>query len=74
MTIRLEKLLKELAFSVSAEQASRLAIYVGTSKSSHYFLRLIRKLDANNLNTKEHVNIGIDDFAFKKGRRYWNMR
>lgn len=73
VTIRLEKLLEKLAFSVSAEQASKLALYFGTSKSPHYFLRLIRKSDVNNLNTKKYVNIGVDDFAFKKGCNYGSL-
>lgn len=70
-TSRLHNFLRHLAFSLSAEAASRLSISFGIPTSADTFLRIVRK-EVIPIPTDFSI-IGIDDWALKKGHRYGSI-
>lgn len=70
-TNRLAAFLKHLAFSLSAEAASKIARQYGIPTSADSFLYLIRKEEISPI--MEPTIIGIDDWAMKKGKRYGSI-
>lgn len=70
-TNRLSSLLKNLAYSLSAEDASKLSMQYGAPLSADAFLYLIRKEEAPTF--IEPVVIGTDDWAMKKRQRYGSI-
>lgn len=70
-TGRLDAFLKQLAFSISAESASRLSRHYGVPTSSDTFLSLVRKEEL--LPVESPTVVGIDDWSLKKGRRYGSL-
>lgn len=60
-----------LALTTSAEKVSKVMNELGINISNHTVLRIIKNLPIRqSINADETVNIGIDDFALKKGNRY----
>lgn len=60
-----------LALITSAEKVSKIMSKLGVKLSNHTVLRIINKLPQSPvLNSKDIINIGIDDFALKKGNLY----
>lgn len=70
-TERLKEALIKFAFSLSSEAASRISQYIFPKVSADTFIRLIRK---ENIEIKaNYKNIGIDDWAFRKGSTYGTL-
>ncbi len=68
------ELIKILALSTSAEKVSIILSKVGLKISHDSVIRLLKKLPEDTVKLdKDVVNIGIDDFAFKKGRDYCTL-
>lgn len=60
-----------LALTTSAEKVSKIMNKLGINISNHTVLRIISNLPINqSINADDAINIGIDDFALKKGNRY----
>ncbi|MEA4961235.1 transposase [Lutispora sp.] len=60
-----------LALTTSSEKVSTIMNKLGINISNHTVLRVIRNLPINqSINVDDAVNMGIDDFALKKGNRY----
>jgi len=70
-TSRLTAFLKHLAFTLSAETASKVSKQYGIPTSADSFLYLIRKEEIPPIT--EPTIIGIDDWAMKKGQRYGSI-
>jgi transposase len=70
-TNRLTTFLKHLAFSLSAETASKVSKQYGIPTSADSFLYLIRKEEIPSIT--EPIIIGIDDWVMKKGQRYGSI-
>jgi len=70
-TNRLTTFLKHLAFSLSAETASKVSKQYGIPTSADSFLYLIRKEEIPPIT--QPIIIGIDDWAMKKGQRYGSI-
>ena len=70
-TNRLAVFLKHLAFSLSAEVASKITKQYGIPTSADSFLYLIRKEEISLI--LEPTIIGIDDWAMKKRKRYGSI-
>lgn len=67
-TNRLSSFLKNLAYSLSVETASKLSIQNVAPISADAFLYLIRKEESQTF--IEPVVIGMDNWAMKKRHRY----
>ena len=67
-TVRLADALRELAFLAGGEAAARIAKAFGLLVSSDALLDNLKAAQSNAV-TSIRV-LGVDDFAFKKGRRY----
>ena len=67
-TILLDRLLKGIAFEVSAEAAARVGAKLKIKVSADSILRLIRKMDRLS-NSKVRI-LGVDDWASRKGQNY----
>ena len=67
-TVRLADALRELTYLVGGEAASRIAAAFGLHISSDTLLRHLKRAPLAAAPTP-HV-LGVDDFAFRKGRRY----
>ncbi len=67
-TCRLAEALRELAFLAGGEAAARIARAFGLLVSSDALLYNLRRLPPSLAPTPRVL--GVDDFAFKKGRRY----
>ncbi|WP_372997810.1 hypothetical protein [Lutispora sp.] len=60
-----------LALTTSAMKVSEIVNLLGVKLTNHTVLRIINKLPQRPvLNSKDIINIGIDDFALKKGNLY----
>lgn len=67
-TNRLTVTLQAIAFELSAEAGSRVTHHLNMAVSGDTILRIIRQVD---LSPASPVRVlGVDDWAFKKGRRY----
>lgn len=68
------ELIKMLALSTSAEKVSIILSKVGLKISHDSMIRLLKKLLKDTVKIdKSVVNIGIDEFAFKKGKDYCTL-
>ena len=67
-------LIKLLALSASAERVSFILSKLGINISHDSIPRILRKLPQETVSIDETViNIGLDDFAFKKSKRYCTL-
>ncbi|SDH69531.1 zinc-finger of transposase IS204/IS1001/IS1096/IS1165 [Alteribacillus persepolensis] len=67
-TARMDKTLRSIAFSTSAEQGSRLSKQLDVPVSAAALLRLIRKTSLHSPSPSDAV--GIDEWAYLKRHRY----
>lgn len=67
-TVRLNELLTLIGYVIGGEAGSRLALELGMSVSPDTLIDRIRK--AANFNITTPRMLGVDDFAFRKGKRY----
>ena len=68
------EIVKILGLSTSAEKVSKIMNKLGIKISHDTVLRILRKLpkDLNKIN-ESVTNIGVDDFAFRKGKNYCTL-
>lgn len=70
-TKKLIEFITMLGLTTREEKVSKIMNKLGVKLSNHTVLRIINKLPQSPaLNTKNIINIGIDDFALKKGNLY----
>jgi transposase len=67
-TIRLNQALALIGFALSGEAGGRLTAELGMRASPDTLLRLVRKAALQKVPTPRVL--GVDDFAFRRGRRY----
>jgi transposase len=67
-TASLTKVLRQVAFEVSAEVAARMLSYLGIKVSGDTVLRVVRRTTIGTVTTPRVL--GVDDWAMKKGRVY----
>jgi len=66
--VRAQKPLQAIALQTGARPAARLCELIGQPVSHSTLLRLSHKIPVQNQPTP--IRLGVDDFAFRKGRRY----
>lgn len=66
---RCKELLQNVGFEVGGNKGALISRIVGNPVSSSTILRLIQELEVEEASTTSGV-IGVDDWAFKKGRNY----
>jgi transposase len=67
-TTRLSEALTLIGFALSGEAGGRLTLQLGMRVSPDTLLRLVRKTALQNMPTPRVL--GVDDFAFRRGRSY----
>lgn len=67
-TVRLNAALELIGFAVGGEAGARLARELGLAVSPDTLLRRLRQASQDNSSTPRVI--GVDDFAFRRGRRY----
>lgn len=69
MTYRCEDFIRTLAFETNCEGAAMICRLIGIKISGDTIIRMLRKLADNAIQPMGDA-IGVDDFAYRKGRRY----
>jgi len=69
MTQRCEDFIRALAFETNCEGAAMICRLLGIKISGDTIIRMLRKLADNTIQPMGDA-IGIDDFAYRKGKRY----
>ncbi len=67
-TVRLAEVVEAVAFALGGEAGARLLTALGLTASADTLLRTIRQVTAQAAATPRVL--GVDDWAWKKGRRY----
>jgi len=69
MTYRCEDFVRTLAFETNCEGAAMICRLIGIKVSGDTIIRMLRALAESTIDPMGEV-IGVDDFAYRKGKRY----